>query len=52
MTYEEMLSDSNTWTNHNKEPNDISNKCTHNFIITVLDAIKYSEKEELDNAAE
>ncbi len=50
MTYEEMLSDSNTWNNHNKDMERNSKQCTHNFVITVLDAIDYG-REENDRAA-
>lgn len=52
MTYEEMLSDSNTWNNHNKDSKTISKQCTHNFIITVLDAIKHGRQDKSDDVTE
>ena len=45
MTYEEMLSDSNTWNNHCKNTETISMQCTHNFVITIEEAIDYGRKE-------
>ena len=43
LTYPDILDDSNTWHNHNKE-NINKDRCTPNFVLTVRDALCYKEK--------
>lgn len=44
MTYDEILIDSNSWNSHNK-PKFKDEKCTTNFVLTVYDALNYSENQ-------
>lgn len=48
LAYDEIYADSNTWNNHNKiDQGELdAQKCTRNFIITIKDAIEYTEKQE------
>ena len=43
ITYNEALTDSNTWNDHQKDRNV---KCTTNFVLTVKEAIEYSKTDD------